>query len=386
MANLNPLRREELPQYEEMFATIEQQAGFVPNAFPTMARRPGMLDALQVLIQQVFAGSVPRETKSLVALMSSYGAGCRYCQAHQATSLMHQGIDAAKMADVADFERSERFTDADTFHKPGSLVRAVAEVEQHGAALLSYSPEQEVHGFWERAVMPVIFAELAATYPPKKVNDPASRIAAANGQYLMISREAYDAVGGHAAISSNLLEDVAMARMVKSSGRKIFFRYGGDAVRTRMYRSWAQMKEGWTKNLALLFPKPAELAWKRLWQFIIFVSLPPSLLRGAYWEPFLDHSRPGLLRWQSLFLGIVVGVYFVFWLVAYVARMRKSHSGWLAIGLGIFGLPVFAYLLWRSDRACKNARFDWKDRTYVYTPEEGKALSAAHPASGGNES
>ncbi len=278
------------------------------------------------------------------------------------------------------------FTDADTFHKPGSLARAVAEAEQHGAALLSYSPEQEVHGFWERAVMPVIFAELAATYPPKTVNDPASRIAAANGQYLMISREAYDAVGGHAAISSNLLEDVAMARMVKSSGRKIFFRYGGDAVRTRMYRSWAQMKEGWTKNLALLFPKPAELAWKRLWQFIIFVSLPPSLLRGAYWEPFLDHSRPGLLRWQSLFLGIVVGVYFVFWLVAYVARMRKSHSGWLAIGLGIFGLPVFAYLLWRSDRACKNARFDWKDRTYVYTPEEGKALSAAHPASGGNES
>ena len=113
MANLNPLRREDLPQYEEMFATMEQRAGFVPNAFPTMARRPGMLDALQVLIQQVFAGSVSRETKSLVALMSSYGAGCRYCQAHQATSLMHQGIEAAKLADVADFERSDMFSDAE---------------------------------------------------------------------------------------------------------------------------------------------------------------------------------------------------------------------------------------------------------------------------------
>src|ERR1700747_1341954 len=80
------------------------------------------------------------------------------------------------------------FTDADTVHKPGSLARAVAEADQHGATLLSYSPEQEVHGFWEKAVMPVIFAELAATYPPTKVNDPASRLAAANGQYLMISR------------------------------------------------------------------------------------------------------------------------------------------------------------------------------------------------------
>src|SRR5438876_7053711 len=136
------------------------------------------------------------------------------------------------------------FTDADTVHKPGSLARSVAEAEQHGAALLSYSPEQEVHGFWEKAVMPVIFAELAATYPPKKVNDPASPIAAANGQYLLISREAYDSVGGHARIASDLLEDVAMARMMKSSGRRIFFRYGGDAVRTRMYRSFAQMKEG----------------------------------------------------------------------------------------------------------------------------------------------
>ena len=73
------------------------------------------------------------------------------------------------------------FSDADTVHKPGSLVRAVAEAEQHGSALLSYSPEQEVHSFWEKAVMPVIFAELAATYPPSKVNDPASPVAAANG-------------------------------------------------------------------------------------------------------------------------------------------------------------------------------------------------------------
>ena len=56
------------------------------------------------------------------------------------------------------------FTDADTFHKPGSLARAVAEAEQHGASLLSYSPEQEVRTFLEKAVMPVIFAELAATY------------------------------------------------------------------------------------------------------------------------------------------------------------------------------------------------------------------------------
>ena len=131
------------------------------------------------------------------------------------------------------------FTDADTVHSPGSLARALAEAGRRGAALLSYSPEQEVHGFSEKAVMPVIFAELAATFDPSQVSDPGSAAAAANGQYILISREAYDAVGGHASVASSLLEDVDLARAVKTSGRKIFFRYGGDAVRTRMYRSFA---------------------------------------------------------------------------------------------------------------------------------------------------
>ena len=124
---------------------------------------------------------------------------------------------------------------------------------QHGAAMLSYSPQQEVHGFWEKAVMPVIFAELAATYRPAFVSDPRSPAAAANGQYILIARDAYDAIGGHAAVSDSLLEDVALAKAVKASGHRIFFRFGGDAVRTRMYRSFAQLREGWTKNLAMLF-------------------------------------------------------------------------------------------------------------------------------------
>src|SRR5580698_757204 len=105
------------------------------------------------------------------------------------------------------------FTDADTVHRPGSLARALAEARAQGAALLSYSPEQVVHGFWERAVMPVIFAELAERYRPAEVSDPRSPVAAANGQYLLVSREAYEAVGGHAAIAGDLLEDVALARV-----------------------------------------------------------------------------------------------------------------------------------------------------------------------------
>ncbi|MFB3812698.1 MAG: glycosyltransferase family 2 protein [Terriglobales bacterium] len=178
------------------------------------------------------------------------------------------------------------FTDADTVHKPGSLARAVAEAREHGAALLSYSPEQEVHGFSQRALMPLVFAELACTYRPTEVCDPASPAAAANGQYLLITREAYDAVGGHAAVAADLLEDVALARRVKSSGRRLRFRYGGDAVRTRMYRSFAQMREGWSKNLALLFPAPGRLALLRTLEFTgsvgAFTTAIVAAALGAY--------------------------------------------------------------------------------------------------------
>src|SRR5580700_641676 len=164
------------------------------------------------------------------------------------------------------------FTDADTIHLPGSLARSLEEAKRHGAALLSYSPEQIVKSFWEKAIMPVIFADLAASFRPSQVSDPNSPAAAANGQYILITREAYDAIGGHAAIAGNLLEDVALARAVKRSGRKILFRYGGDAVRTRMYRSFAQLREGWTKNLALLFPSPARLAALRALEFLLIAA------------------------------------------------------------------------------------------------------------------
>ncbi|HEV2620451.1 MAG TPA: glycosyltransferase family 2 protein, partial [Acidobacteriaceae bacterium] len=78
------------------------------------------------------------------------------------------------------------FTDADTIHQPGDLSRALHEAGKYNASLLSYSPRQLVTGFWQNAVMPLIFSELASVYPAKHVGDPNSRLAAANGQFLLV--------------------------------------------------------------------------------------------------------------------------------------------------------------------------------------------------------
>ena len=128
------------------------------------------------------------------------------------------------------------FTDADTVHLAGSLARALAEAKQNRADLLSYSPEQIVVTFWEKAVMPVVFAELAAEYPPAKVRDPNSGIVAANGQYILVRRDAYEAVGGHEAVAGSILEDVALARKFQTAGHRSTFPLRSGRGAHRMYR------------------------------------------------------------------------------------------------------------------------------------------------------
>jgi glycosyltransferase involved in cell wall biosynthesis len=249
------------------------------------------------------------------------------------------------------------FTDADTVHLPGSLAAALAEAREHNADMLSYSPEQIAVSFWEMAVLPVVFAELARQYPPSKVRDPQSPIAAANGQYLLITREAYDAVGGHAAVASEILEDVALARAIKRSGRRIFFRYAADAVRTRMYRNFAQLREGWTKNLALLFPNPNRLAIKTLLLWV--VPWGSTVLQGIL--------RSRLWWWSPVIVGSFL---YLTW------RLKRARFTDKMTFLGaLCGMPMFSYLLLRSRRAHHHGKVGWKGRTYESTQNESRTES-----------
>ena len=72
--------------------------------------------------------------------------------------------------------------------------------------MLSY-PKQVVDGLLAAGAMPLIFADLAVAYPPQKISSAASRLAAANGQFMMVPRAAYFQVGGHAEVARSLLDD-----------------------------------------------------------------------------------------------------------------------------------------------------------------------------------
>jgi glycosyltransferase involved in cell wall biosynthesis len=246
--------------------------------------------------------------------------------------------------------RNLLFTDADTVHEPGNLSRALREMEKHKAAMLSYSPLQMVTGFWQHALMPLVFSELASVYPPKQVSDPARRLAAANGQFLLVEREAYFSVGGHRAVGTAVLEDVALARNIKRGPRVIRFRYAPDALFTKMYWTAAEMMEGWTKNLALLLPSPISLALWRVLDLLLFFGLP-ALALGLYWlQPWQ--------RWVILLLWVRT-------LWRFYSRVARSNFPAGDVAISIFGVPLFVILLVRSviQHRIKKAVV-WKGRSY----------------------
>lgn len=224
------------------------------------------------------------------------------------------------------------FTDADTVHEPNDLRHALHEAEKHKVLLLSYSPRQLVSGLAQRVLMPLVFSELASVYPTAEVNDPNRRTAAANGQFLLVERNTYFAAGGHRAVGGSVLEDVDLAWSIKRAKHPIRFRYAPDALSTRMYRGVGDMIEGWTKNLALLFPHALRLAAWRLLDILLLLL------------PLLLWLLPYLILWQRAAIVLL-------WLrtiLRFYTRVARSHFGFVNCALSIFGLPLFIALLVRS--------------------------------------
>jgi glycosyltransferase involved in cell wall biosynthesis len=255
------------------------------------------------------------------------------------------------------------FTDADTVHYPGSLAASVREAEERRVDLLSYSPEQETDSWWELAVMPLVFADLVRTYPPDEVNDPADSTVAANGQYILVRREVYEALGGHAAVADKILEDVELARLFKAAGHKIWFRQGAGLVRTRMYRTFHAMWEGWTKNLALLFRQPLQLAIMR---GVEFTTLLCTFVCCSFFFARSD------VRY-----AYAAGVLGTISVPNFIRRIHRAHFPWKANLMSFLGLPLFAALLVRSHiHSNVRGELTWKGRKYRHSaPEAGQHSS-----------
>jgi glycosyltransferase involved in cell wall biosynthesis len=236
------------------------------------------------------------------------------------------------------------FTDADAELLDGATARALRIAEENSAALVSFSPEQLTEAWYEKALIPFVYARLAKYFSYDAVNDPHSESAAANGQFLMIRRDIYNAIGGHEAVAGDVLEDVALAKRAKARNR-IWFGPGAGSVRVRMYRSFAAMWEGWKKNLYLLIGGTPHALYREL-----FSVLP--------WIPF-----------ALLLLGLKVPIAFVAGLgllasrhAVYANTLLRNHFKAKHILYYMPAVLLYAGVLWASYRAHTRGVVEWKGR------------------------
>ncbi len=114
MTRLEPIPREDLPQYEPVFEIIEGAMGFLPSSMRTMAHVPQVLDGFNAMAMGVAtAGFIDRGLSQMIANVTSLASGCRYCQAHTAAHAEHAGVDAEKIEHLWEFETSDLFSDAE---------------------------------------------------------------------------------------------------------------------------------------------------------------------------------------------------------------------------------------------------------------------------------
>ncbi len=244
------------------------------------------------------------------------------------------------------------FTDADALHLPGSTGRALAEANSRGADLVSYSPGQEMHTWWERALIPFVFCRLSQLYSYAAINDPDSPAAAANGQYLLIRRNVYEQIGGHAAVRDEVLEDVALARLAKSAGFRLHFAPGDQICRVRMYSSFQAMWEGWSKNLLPLVSWSGQRVTRELLSVMPWIPLLCLLL------------TPWHIVFGALGLLLLAGRH-----ASYAALLRKNRFPLDSVLYYLVGVALYCAALLASDWGYARGKIAWKGREYpVATP------------------
>ncbi len=250
------------------------------------------------------------------------------------------------------------FTDADTWHAPELLGRAIAMYEREQSDLLTVAPTQLILSFWERVVMPQVWALLGLRYHPARVSRARRpRDVVANGQFMLFSRAHYQQIGGHEAVKSEVVEDLALAQRVIRLGLRLSFVFAEQYMQTRMYQNLPQLIEGWSKNVYIGGRS----------------SFPDEPLRRALAPPMLVSAMLFWLVPVIAFLLALMGVG-PEWLTPSALAIGVSAGFWAVIcrGMGApavyglmypLGVAVVLFIVLRS--TLRGARkVEWRGRIY----------------------
>lgn len=244
------------------------------------------------------------------------------------------------------------FTDADTIHQPQTLIEIVTALMGEQADLLTGFPRQEVHSWIEKLLVP-FFTWASLTFIPLclayRIRSQA--LVTAIGQMMLFRREAYQKIGGHAALGMAIVDDLTLARKIKAAGMRWRVTRLSDLISCRMYQNDWDAVQGFTKNLFAAFNF-------RLFSYLfVFVWLAVQLLDPLIVLVSMSFAKVPYARVGEL--AVCIGLSLLLWAIVYLET----------------GIPIYLALLYpvtilanvavafRSLFLSLTGRLTWKDRS-----------------------
>jgi len=216
------------------------------------------------------------------------------------------------------------FTDADTRHEPWSISSAVAHAEGKDLDFLTLSPRCLTASFWEELIQPAAMGFTGLWFPFHKVNRPSSGLTFGNGQYLLIRRKIYQAIGGHEKVKGEFLEDFAMVKEAKQKSFRVECAIGTEIFGTRMYGSLPAIWRGWRRIFLHAFEKNPLQLGRRAASVFLFSVLPFILFPVLTGLALQDPEHLGKFWGASL---IVLGLIFLtLWKTHGILKAKPGYA------------------------------------------------------------
>ena len=251
------------------------------------------------------------------------------------------------------------FTDADTTHAPESVSTAVAAALARRIDFLTLAPHAECLTFWEKTVQPLAVGSLALWFDPRKVNDPQSGVVLANGQFILVRRDAYEKTGGNESVKNEVIEDVEFAKRVRAAGFTVQFLNGTSLYKTRMYTSLKEIRTGWTRILTYLFNKKLSPIGRKIGLFLFFSILPFAALLA---EAALRARGSGAYSAKILILSLGVSSLIV--TVRFLGNQILKTNPWYAFLHPLGSLIMVWILLSSAGRVVFKRSSVWRGDSY----------------------
>jgi hypothetical protein len=239
------------------------------------------------------------------------------------------------------------FVDADVVLAPSAVASAVALLRDADVALLSPYPRIVGSG---RLVQPLLQWSWLTFLPLRAMErSPRPSLAAAGGQLLVLDRAGYDRAGGHAAVRDDVLEDIGLARAVKRSGGRIALADGSSLATCRMYDSWRELTDGYTKSLWASFGSPAGAAGVVTVLLLLYVA--PAVAATAALA--VGAVGPALVALAAYLIGVAGRV---------VSARATGGRAWPDALAHPVSVLIFAWLVVRSFTLRRQRRLTWRGR------------------------